>query len=276
MDRVEIIVTQPDPTPTSSSTAINKIANSSDGDASQPRSNLELHFNALNKPSPVAKLSQSNRSNRRELLPKQSKNGAGTTSSSSNYNTPTNSGDESKRPLLPTSSSSTSLQLTKKIKISPAAGTTSSPATTASSTPSPTTTVPNRTNPPSNFPPFIFFALFTRIIFFFLYLLFLLLVLVSHVYCDDRTMRFLLKTILRYTIQYIRHIPTFACACLCLWLFVDHFIYIHLSLSIHLRMCLPWSKARNHTHALANSQVRWRCTRLQHKIQCYCDVWRTT
>lgn len=153
MDSIEIIVTQPDSTPTSSSTVLNKMANSSANESAKPKPNLELHFNALNRPSPNAKLSQSNRNNRRNPS-NQVKNGAGTPSSSSNYNTPTNSGDESKRPLLPTSSSSTSLQLSKKIKISPS-GTSNSTATTASSTPSPTTTntVPNRANPLSKFFP---------------------------------------------------------------------------------------------------------------------------
>lgn len=152
MNPIEIIVTQADTTPTSSTTALNKIATSS---AVTPRPNLELHFNALSKPPSNTKVSPSyqNHHNRRNP-PNHAKNGGViTTSSSSNYNTPATSSDECKRPLLPDSpDSSSSLQLTKKIKILPSS--TSSSTATASSTPSPTTTniLPNRANPPSNFP----------------------------------------------------------------------------------------------------------------------------
>lgn len=175
MDPIEIIVTQADATPTSSSTALNRIGNKSAVEVTTPRSNLELHFNALNKPSSNAKAVQSNRNIRRNP-PNQAQNDAGTTSSSSNYNTPANSSDESRRPLLPVPSPSSSLQLTKKIKIIPSS-TSNSPAT-ASTTPSPTTTnsVSNRPNPPSNFP--LFISLFVYCPY--------LLVLVSCVYCADR------------------------------------------------------------------------------------------
>lgn len=166
MDPIEIIVTRADSTPTSSSTALNKIANSSTAEASISQPNLEIHFNALNKPMPNAKLSQTIRNNRRHQ-PNQPKiitavaaaDGV-TTSSSSNYNTPaTSSSDESKRPLLPSSPSSASLQLTKKLKILPSAKTSNATATTLNA-PSKTTatSVPNRAHPPSNFPQIYFLS----------------------------------------------------------------------------------------------------------------------
>lgn len=175
MDPIEIIVTQADATPTSSSTALNKIGGKSAAEVTTPRSNLELHFNALNKPSSNAKAVHSNRNNRRNP-PNQSKNDAGTTSSSSSYHTPATSSDESKRPLLPAPSPSSSLQLSKKIKIIPSS-TSNSPAT-ASTTPSPTTTnsVSNRPNPPSNFPLFISLCSFIVRICWFSFLTFIVLI----------------------------------------------------------------------------------------------------
>lgn len=148
MDSIEIIVTHADSTPTSSSTALNKIANCSSTEAASPKPNLELHFNALNKTSSNTKKNHSNRTIRQNPS-SQAKNGAGTTSSSSNYITPSTSSDESKRPLLPASPSSTSLQLSKKNRISPVATSNNSTATTPS--PTMTNTVPIRANPPSKF-----------------------------------------------------------------------------------------------------------------------------
>lgn len=163
MNPIEIIVTQADTTPTSSTTALNKIATSSAAatTSATPRPNLELHFNALSKPPSNAKVSPSHRShNNRRNPPNYAKNGdTVTTDSSSNYNTPATSSDESKRPLLPDSpDSSSSLQLTKKTKILPSS--TSASTATASSTPSPTTNnvLPNRANPPSNFPPYTYLS----------------------------------------------------------------------------------------------------------------------
>lgn len=180
MNPIEIIVTQADTTPTSSTTALNRIATSS----VTPRPNLELHFNALSKPPSNAKVSTSNQNhNNRRNPPNHAKNGAATTtSSSSNYNTPASSSDESKRPLLLDSpDSSSSVQLTKKIKILPS--TASNGTATASSTPSPTTTnnVPNRANPPSNFP-FYIYLLFCS------FFLLLFVFVGSCFYCADRTM----------------------------------------------------------------------------------------
>lgn len=173
MNPIEIIVTQADTTPTSSTNALNKIATSSAAatTSATPRPNLELHFNALSKPPSNAKVSPTNRNhNNRRNPPNHAKNGdAITTDSSSNYNTPATSSDESKRPLLPDSpDSSSSLQLTKKIKILPSS--TSNSTATASSTPSPTTNnvVPNRANPPSNFPPqYLFLCSFFLLLFVF-------------------------------------------------------------------------------------------------------------
>lgn len=149
MEQIEIIVTQPDVTPTSSTTALNQIA------STKPRPNLELHFNALNDTNQAtasnAKVKPSNRNGSRRNLASSDAvaAAAGNTSSSSNYNTPQTSSDESKRSLLPTSPSSSSLQLTKKTKIVPS----SAANGTATASTNNNTLTPNRTHPPSNFPP---------------------------------------------------------------------------------------------------------------------------
>lgn len=111
MDQIEIIVTQADSTPTSSSIALNVPAT-----ITASTQNIELQFNSQSKP---------NMNNNQHIKRNRNKPQTYQITSGTSINSNFNNSDESKKPLLPSSPSSSSLQLTKKVTIVPSSLSTS-------------------------------------------------------------------------------------------------------------------------------------------------------